>query len=178
MITENNILKDTLSIMDEKCKKELFYQTNQTLKKIKRPSYIDFYDLLCDGLLTFVKAKKQFNSDKNVSFRTYFQNALRNNYCRLINKSYKTINETIDIYDMLQDSVDDTDYTDLLFFIENNFSGIEMKYIKCFLIPPEPLLCKNKGNKLLRESIREHLNITIVEEERIRKNIKQLLKAE
>ena len=58
------------------------------LKKIMKPVKYSLDDLIQEGVLAFLYAKRGFEEDRNTSFRTYLTTCLRNHFTNLVKQTY------------------------------------------------------------------------------------------
>jgi len=143
------------------------------LKKIRKPTNHELNDLINDGIILFINTKEKYQSNKNCSLKTFFINILRNHFRDMIVKSYQTsrhFNNDIqkeNYYKYLENKYKKADpsklaYTNILL---SSLSPDEKQYTE------KMLLSHSTSMNGRREETRKSLQLTVDQEESIRKNI-------
>jgi len=144
------------------------------LKKIRKPTNHELNDLINDGIILFIETKeKQYQPNRNCSLRTFFIRILRNHFRDMVVKSYRTRHhfnndiQKIKYIEYLQNKHKKEDPSKLACtsILLSDLSSIEKQYAE------KMLLSRFTSMNGRRKETRKILQLTIEQEENIRKNI-------
>lgn len=150
------------------------------LSKIKKPTIYGFEDMYQEGVFVFLHARREYKKDSPASFRTFLTTVLRNHFCSLVQRSYRSINHRTNFETSLLINIHSTTNTDTIVTIlshhRESFSPPEIRYITFLLNTPKRVQdeIKNHIGKR-RQVIRRELQLSPYKETRIRKSIKRKL---
>jgi len=136
--------------------------------KMKRSSRLDFDDILQEGIKIFLEAKNSFLSDRNMSFRSYLIQNLRQRFCDIVKKSYKPrCSKEITFHNTrtITKSEDPVEIVHVRLLLEN-LTGDEKEYVKAMVSLPNTL------RKSRRRIAREAINISYDREVSLRNSIR------
>jgi len=140
------------------------------LKKVKKPPDYDFEDLVQEGVVVFLSAKKAYASDRGCSFKSFLTMCLRQHFGSLVSQSYKNKKMTDQEFEnripyrMLKISHSAFDIVSMMFVL-NDFSLDELEYVKTILS------YTHKPTKYRRKLTRETLEISYEREVKLRGSI-------
>lgn len=141
-----------------------------TYYKIRKPSWHTIRDLVQEGAIVFLLAKRDYSSEKKASFKTFLTMRLRNHFVDIVKKSYKYTTNEYNLYRIrLWDSVDPAEVTQVTLLFEI-FTPEEFEYIKTML------LLHKESYHIRRKIARETLGISYGREVKLRNSIRSKVK--
>ena len=154
-----------------------------TFSKIKKPTIYSIEDLYQEGVLVFLHTKNHYKKDTTASFKTYLISSLRNHFCDLIQRSYRSINHSTNfetpLLETLYSTINGDTLETTLSDYKETFKPIELHYISLLLNTPKRIQdeIKNCIGKR-RQVFRKELQLSPYIETKIRKSIKRKLSDE
>ncbi|MHA1592411.1 MAG: sigma factor [Candidatus Heimdallarchaeaceae archaeon] len=149
------------------------------LSKIKKPSCYDLEDLYQEGFRVFMVSKKHYRNDGPASFKTYLISCLRNHFCYLVKKSYRSINHLNGFENGFLEvlCIENNVVEELLTTLSHhNFNSVEYRYIMFLLNTPERVQKEFRNNiGKQRQVIRRELGLSSYKENALRRSIKDRL---
>lgn len=139
------------------------------LRKIRKPSIYSYEDLIQEGSVAFLHAKKYYSSKKGASFKTFLILLLRHHFSNIVKSSYQgdkksefNQEELLNITAKL--SIDPVEIVHVSLFLKE-LTLKELKYIKTMLV------LQGEKRSLRRKIVRKMLSISSDEETVIRNSI-------
>ena len=139
--------------------------------KIMKPAKYSLDDLIQEGALAFLHAKREFVEGKGATFQTFLISCLRNWFTNLIKKTYrnKERNDYSSLNEINSATLDTLEIVQTLFIIES-FSADELRYTNAIL----SLAHESRGGR--RKAARQNLGISYEREVELRNSIKDKIK--
>jgi len=157
--------------------------------KIKKPSQCTIQDLVQEGVVVFLLAKRDYN-ERKASFKTFFTMRLRNHFSDIVKKSYR--NKEVEAFHIViqqciagYDSLKDGDILNRILSQKNIPNPIEVTQITFLLkaLTPEELeytktmiFLHKKAYHTRRRIARETLGISYAREVKLRNSIKSKIR--
>jgi hypothetical protein len=155
-------------------------EAKKAFQKIKKPSIYDVNDLVQEGLMEFYKFQSKYN-EYCAKFITVFTIVLRNKFCNIIKKSYRSVDmvPVNDVYDNIDDRFEDNflKIIDVIGVVDK-LNHKEKYYIELCLNPTDEMVLKLKRNYNhvgRRGIIRKMLGLSYGDEKKIREKISKVL---
>jgi len=144
------------------------------LHKFKKPSLYEFEDLVNEGVFVFLRARKNYSSEKNCTFRTYLSNAVENHFKNLLDKSYRTVNHVHlnynhNDYGVLNQPLEVVSVLSEVMSMNDD----ERRYLNFILEPPKETIKElaQCSKKEVLSKIREILELCPLTERKLRSSI-------
>lgn len=139
-----------------------------TLRKVKKSPWFSYDDLLQEGMVAFLQAKKQYSSEKGASFKTFLIMQLRHHLSDIVKASYRNRESNLDQEKFSEIAARSSENPIEMVHVSHLLGDLtpeELKYIKTMLV------LRGEKKYLRRKITRETLGISQNEENRIRNNI-------
>ena len=109
------------------------------LSKVKKPSCYDFEDLFQEGVFVFINSRNHYKEDSPACFKTYLITCLRNHFCFLVKKTYRSINHLNGFEKNFLETIHGTSSTETIEITisHHNFNITETRYIMFLLHIPK-----------------------------------------
>jgi hypothetical protein len=154
------------------------FEAEKCYAKLKKPSCYCVEDLESEGVLLWLEITKSHSDLQEPNFYFYFKVALINKLNGILIESYKRAmpdSELVENIEIPSSQYDPLNLTSVLMNIKN-LPIIELSYLRIILSPDEETQKKFKGSKRRKLMIpREMLNLTPIDDLRVRNNIKMVL---
>lgn len=144
---------------------------HKTLRKVKKPTILEFDDLVQEGTIACIKAIQSWDPNKGTQLSSWIHTILQNHLYDIVWYSYRKANLiSVESITMFSGTSYSKHYErDFLEDIWSKFSFLEKKYIKFCLIE------KMSDSKDFRERVRQILNISENVEDVLRSSIRQII---
>jgi hypothetical protein len=171
-------MEDTMQPVLENYLNMFHFEAEKCFAKLKKPSCYCVEDLESEGVLLWLEITKNHSELQEPDFHFYFKVALINKLNSILIESYKRAmpdSELIENIEIPSSQYDPLKLTSVFMKI-SSLPIIELKYLQIILSPDKKTQEKFKVSKRHKLMIpREMLNLTPIDDLKVRKNIKMVL---